>query len=145
MAYTSVVTSSFFEKMIGFLRELEKEHGPIALAMVTPLSISNSESWNLYISAAWLDKIGLRQATKDITARSRQYLGPLAKQYNGTWVVRTNEMLVQTLTTMLDIPKAGTAYKVDGLELSLFDIDEAVVFIANSSARATTNDHKISA
>jgi hypothetical protein len=144
MAYKSVVTSAFFDQIAGFLRELEQESGPIALAMVTPDG-SSAESWNLYLSAAWLDKIGLRQATKDITARARHLLGPLAQQYNGTWITRTNEMLVQTLTSTFDIPNPGTAYKVGGLELSLFDIDEAVVFIANSAACAVTNDHKISA
>ncbi|SNT27784.1 hypothetical protein SAMN05421770_106269 [Granulicella rosea] len=143
MAYTTVVTSGFFEQVMTFLGDLQRERGPIALAMLTPANGGYTDSWNLYLSAAWLDRIGLHDGTKAMTASARQKLGTFAKQYKGTWIVRTNELLVETLTSTFDIREVGTAYRVDSLELSFFGIEDAVILIANSSARNL--GHKISA
>lgn len=145
MAFTTVVTSPFFEKMISFLGGLEKGRGPIALAMITPYDIGQRESWNLFLASKWLDEIPLRTATREITEQVRQHLGPMADHYNGTWITRTNEAIVDVFTAAFDIPHPGTAYRAYLPELQVFDIEEAVLFVANASARTTYKEHKISA
>jgi hypothetical protein len=128
MAFKSVVTSRFFDEMIKFVEGLDT---PITLAMLDSPDVTGPERWNLSLAAPWLDEISLAQATRMINAQVAQQLGAQAVHYGSTFIRRTGDYLVRSLVPVLDVPEPGTAYSFRGLELSLFNLDEVVVLIAN--------------
>ena len=145
MAYTTVVVNSFVHKMTEVLEQLERERGEITLAVMTPFDIGTGERWSLYLSAPWLDKMGLREGTQAMREYFRSRLGSFADRFQQTFIVRTSDSEVSVFSSKFDVPELGTAYRVIGLDLDRFYENDAILFVARPASASDRQPQTISA
>lgn len=118
-----------FELVIGVLREVEKKEGELAFAMLHR-SLSAPRQWSLTVAAPSIDQRSRLTVTGEILDMLRHRLGSANERLGRVFVRSTHDSIVQTLAPLLSVTQLGTAYQVDPLELSLFDIDEAVYLVS---------------
>jgi hypothetical protein len=93
------------EKVIGKLRT---ERGEFTLAMLYNNSLEAKSSWNLIVSAPWLDKMTLTESTRLIANALNQNLG-LENQISVSQVtvLKTSEPFVRDMTNLYPVLKPG--------------------------------------
>lgn len=143
MAYTAVVTTAFTEKMIAALKQLEKERGPLALAVMTPFELLGEQRWSLYLAAEWLDRMDLRDAIKLMGAFFKQRLGNDASLFQQAFILRATDSRVFTFERKLAVSELGTAYRVIGLDLDDFVNDDAILFLSRHLSQPQTQRHQV--
>ena len=133
MAFTTVVSSQFYEEMIGAVRKIGDRKGSFTLVMLLPSNVHDVAEWNAVFSAKWLDPLSLKTAVKTIFDELRATLSNSAMaKIQRVSVLRTTESFVREVTTDLGIPsQPGTAYRVQSFAFSRFGVDEAIIFVAS--------------
>lgn len=133
MAYTTVVTGRFYNDLIEALRKISTKRGAFRIAMLIPSTAHDSETWNLVVSAVWLDSMNLRLAVSQVLDSLRQNLSDESfAKVQRVSVLRTGESFVTEATADLVTPiELGTAYRVQSFALSRFGVDEAIVLAAS--------------
>ncbi len=97
MAYKTVVTnpSALARQVVEFLRQMTREKGDFALAMLLPAESGLSDKWNLVLSAQWIDREGLGATIPTITASLLKHLSNVnAHKLERVSVMSTAEPLV---------------------------------------------------
>jgi hypothetical protein len=101
------------EKVIG---KLGTERGEFTLAMLYNNSLEAKSSWNLIVSAPWLDKMTLTEGTRLIANALNQNLG-LENQVSVSrvTVLKTSEPFVRDMTNLYPVLKPGSPIPVNQL------------------------------
>jgi hypothetical protein len=101
------------EKVIGKLRE---ERGEFTLAMLYNNSLEARSSWNLIVSAPWLDSMDLTAGTRLIANALNQHLG-LENQVSisRVTVLKTSEPFVRDMTNLYPVSGPGSPIPVNQL------------------------------
>lgn len=110
---------------------LKKQHGDFSLAMLyNSGSLQAPSSWNLIISAAWADKMGIAETTHLIAKALAEHLEPQDKAaISRITVLKTTDPFVRDMTTLY--PVSGP----DGTPLSTVtagEVSEGSAFVLYS-------------
>jgi hypothetical protein len=134
MAITTVVTNSFFEKLVPVLRDFDKdpEIGPLALAMLVPSAMDDNYR-SLVLSSRALDAMSLSKANMRVRAKLRECLGEDAWKIDTISILRTRSSAVRILGESYDIPTLGTAYQAAGMAIMALGLDDAFLFLSKST------------
>ena len=132
MAFKTVVNNSLIEQLLDSIAALADKRGEFTLVMLVPSESGLSDSWNLVVSAKWIDEKGFHVAIPIVSSSLREHLS----RANGSKISRisvldTTEPLVAELKP-LDI-QPGTAYRVEMFALTARGIEEAIVLVAQQS------------
>lgn len=129
MALKSVVTDSFFDNLIVAFRAFQAQKGSLTCILLTSSPLSRA-TWDVTISAEWIDRMSPLKAAAEITQFLKQELVDDDMKLGLVRVRSTSDLLVQAVTADFDIPQLGTAYRVIDPDLDLFSIDEAVCLLS---------------
>ena len=131
MAYKALVESPspFVKQVIEFIQQMTKQNRSFALAMLIPSEAAVSDRWNLVLSAPWIDNGGLAATIPTVTDFLLKYVSRgNAKKLERVSVVPTTDPLVERMGGLHITP--GKAYLVQHFPLTLGDIGEAIVLVA---------------
>jgi hypothetical protein len=121
--------------MIDAIREIVSRRGPFTLVMLLPSNALDAR-WNAVFSAKWLDPLGLGEAVRSMSDELKASLPDSTwARIQGISILRTTRSFVREFASDIESTiKPGTAYLVRSSVFSRFDIDEAVIFVAEPPA-----------
>lgn len=129
MASTVLVSGPFERGVVDALRALEEKHGDLAFAMLHR-TLSSPGVWSLTLAAPWIDRGSRLATTREVRALLTANLGSTRGRLGSVLVQSTKDSIIQTLAPLMTVAELGTAYEYRTLELSFFDIDEAICLLS---------------
>jgi hypothetical protein len=150
MAYKTVVTnpSPLVRQTIEFLRQMTKQKGEFALAMLLPSETGLSDKWNLVLSAPWIDDDGLGATIPTITALLLEHLSKVnAHRLERVSVLRTSDPLVVFALEELLTPLGEVSFvqhfwgRPDPVRAGVPQLEDAYVLVANRPG--TSRGHQV--
>lgn len=122
--------SPFIKQVIAFIEGMTKQNRGFALALLVPSEASQSDRWNLVLSAPWIDHAGLAATIPTVTDVLLQHLSRgNSKKLERISVLPTTDPLVDRVAGLGPVP-LGKAYRVQYFPLFSGDLGEAIVLVA---------------
>ena len=135
MALKSVVVDAFFERLIAALRAFQSQRGDLSFVLLSSSHLHRSQ-WDLTLAADWIDRMSPLKAGAEVTQFLKRELPGSDKNLGRIKIRSTSDLLVRAITSDLDIPQLGTAYRVTGLDLDMFSMDEAVCLLSRPALQS---------
>ena len=116
------------------IEKLRETHGEFALAMLYNDSLEAASSWNLIISAAWTDSMGVAEATRLIAYALNESLGlENQRAISRITVLKTSDPFVRDMTKLYPVTRGS---RVPLPQLTAGEVTEGAGFILYSQKAA---------
>ena len=116
------------------IEDLRTTFGEFNLAMLHRETENVEYGWNLIVSAAWTDKLGLAKATRTVVqALSRKIEVEQQPAIARVTVLMTSDPFVRELTTFLQMSTPGSRQQIRNVAFDGIPVGQGILFYSQPS------------